>query len=783
MNGYAAAALAAGPAPPYEADAYAIDWLADFSSRGGAALPVAWLKPDGVASGGAYDWSADAFGGGCDGSLGSLIVGFEGTSQSTPDVAAAAAIIRQYAAEGRYRATPFEPTGALLHAMLATSTVPMRGVFPRRNASFFAAQSAYAPYGERYLFGHGRIALARVLPLAADDDALVVLSNEHAALAAAGDVHRYCIRIEAPALASGAIAFSLALSYRDYPSAVGGVAPLVNDLDVRVYVDGAAVALYPNGLATRDGRSPTELVRSTTAAGTLRVEVVAAALGFDVQSYALALLVHTPNAVVYVDGAAVAGFALDVDERRAGTCSVCADDTYRRSGTCAATAECGNGVVDAGEACDYADAASPCCTLACEVWRNDSVACSHLLVVEGCVLPGTCASSGAAGECTPDMVVMGGTEYVVDPESGECVAVTPAPTPPPTAPAPTTAPPPGVCAHSIDAALRLEPLPGADDRFCCTTHADIAALYLAGGASGPLDVGYSRLARAVVAATANVRRGVQTSAVTLARLNEARALLASACTSGFRRSPTARRSAHELEFDLRTYSAGTCSGDSPALAPNASCVVEQTRADVDYCAARGTYSTTNDECDCPTEFAAPDCAERHCYGHGASSDGACTCVAGWTGTNCLACAAAPVASLRYVCVGLDRSRVPAALEPGAIEYSHVLEIVAATSVAARLDGTHYTTEARAAKAADALPGTGTLDCACGDAATALEYRDYPSPAELVDAVLDLEARRAALLAAARPAAATAAAPCSAASIGVPRASAVLVAMIGLAWAR
>ena len=125
--------------------------------------------------------------------------------------------------------------------------------------------------------------------------------------------------------------------------------------------------------------------------------------------------------------------------------------------------------------------------------------------------------------------------YVLNSSTGLCDIVaepTPAPTmaPAPTTPAPTE--PPGLCTRSVDSLMRSLVLASDTDRICCSTHADIAEHYVS-GSSGPLDVVFARLARHLVAATANVRRGVSASGSLLSHLSQASALLESSCTNGF----------------------------------------------------------------------------------------------------------------------------------------------------------------------------------------------------------------------------------------------------------
>ena len=303
LPGFTAFDMASGSFPTFSADAYAYDWVADFSSRGGSTLSVPWMKPNMLGSGGLYVWSANAngiSGATCSG-IGDVIVGMAGTSMASPQIAGAAALIRQYF----IGTVGYEPMASLVKAVLAASAMPTRGVFPQLPMSSFSSSPTYAPYGRSYLEGHGRISLDRVIFPSGQKPA--VLSNEGTALQFHNDMRRYCIAISA----GTPVAVSIVLSWTDYPTSVASAAALVNDLDLRIVVRNAVTGAFvqeyahPNGLSTRDGRSTMEVIRIAAFDATayrLQVEVSAWAISYAEQSFSLLLAVHDPTRQVRVNG-------------------------------------------------------------------------------------------------------------------------------------------------------------------------------------------------------------------------------------------------------------------------------------------------------------------------------------------------------------------------------------------------------------------------------------------------------------------------------------------------
>jgi len=640
MNGWAANDIASGNSPSYPSDAYAYDWLAAFSSRGGSALDCSWMKPNVVGAGGFWVWSAAATSPTSCSNVAATVIGLAGTSMSAPQVAAAALLIRQYFLDGFYFSTPFEPMGSLVRLLLILSTTPLRGVFPLQPTE---SSSAYAPYGRQYFEGYGRVSIVSVLPIS-NATAMAVLSNEHTQMTASGQVHRFCVQI----MPSSPVDVVIGLVYTDYPSSTSeSIASLVNDLDLRVFVDGSTVPHFPNGLSSSaDSRSPTEVTRVTSTSGRLRIEVHATAIRFQSQSYALALTVLAASKSVLVEDVPVTGNSVFFSTSPSSSCLLCSSSSYRSS--CPA------------------------------------------------------ATPTAMPSLPPPPVT---------------TAVTTATTTPVTTSAPTSAPTlaPTVCAFGVSTVMRMWPsqLIYSNDTICCRAFIDFSDHFV-DGSSGMIDPIFARLARHVITATVNNRRGVPLPLPSYLHLSDASNLLESHCDDGFvEHSP--RTTALVLIDHLSLYNEGMCPEDSSSLNITESCSNEQRRADLLYCSGgSGTYDFDSNTCACDSSHHhSGNCASLHCSGNGASlaSDSAnsidqCVCFAGWTGAQCQSCASPPSSDTRYLCVGLEPANVPSSLS----HHTHALVVVSSSSVSNRLAGTYYALSSD--KDADILPGTSGLDCRC-----------------------------------------------------------------------
>ncbi len=188
--------------------------LASFSSNGPTA--DGRIKPTLVAPG-VDIVSADSDG--IKNSFNSGTTTMSGTSMATPAVAGAAALVRQYFAQGYYplrTATPanaFLPPGALVKAVLINSARDMTGT---------GTDGPIPATGQ----GWGRVQLDRGLPFVDAAGTLAVV-NQAAGLGTEG---AWSGQFRVP----GGDPFKVTLVWADYPGAVGAAKALVNDLDLTV---------------------------------------------------------------------------------------------------------------------------------------------------------------------------------------------------------------------------------------------------------------------------------------------------------------------------------------------------------------------------------------------------------------------------------------------------------------------------------------------------------------------------------------------------------------------
>ena len=149
-----------------------------------------------------------------------------GTSYSTPAAAAAAAIVRQYFADGWYpagrpvAANAMDPSAALIRAMLIASGVQVTGT-----GTVARSASDTWPNNEQ---GFGRVLLSKVLPITAAGDTFGTQVVDETSGLLTGDEAVYTFHVGI----AGRVKF--VLTWSDYPGTLGATKALVNDLDLEV---------------------------------------------------------------------------------------------------------------------------------------------------------------------------------------------------------------------------------------------------------------------------------------------------------------------------------------------------------------------------------------------------------------------------------------------------------------------------------------------------------------------------------------------------------------------
>jgi hypothetical protein len=726
MNGIAAIEMAIRRAP-YAAAVYNNTRVADFSSRGDFDARSA-AKVDVVADGGAYVWSA-AFDAPKSGSCNTseCIMGLEGSSMATPGIGGAVVLTREWLMANAKLETM--PTGSLMRAMLVAAAIPTDGPYP--------STKPYASYSDRRnAEGFGRVVLDQIL-----GTNLKIVSNERGqyGLARAGDVLRLCVAIEGQSPLTGVLAdgteMVITMSYVDYPSSVGlSQADLVNDLDLVVRTATNSTPLSVNGLppGTKETISTNErvILKSPRA---VDISVVASTVDFDgPQTFSLLFALRGPNAARYK---LVVSTPQLLHGESQSPCSLCGSTQFVAKSDCIV---CGDGVVNApSEQCEPSLSGAECCDTRLCTWLSRNTLCATQ--VGGCLAQGRCTPDGPAANasvsCTPSAQLAYRMKRTVDHATGQTAtlcdsinigaivgqlnisqladAV-------------------AVCGHSVAywvAQLRAHPetYTNDDDRLCCarfTAYAEERA---------PAEPLYQQLALEFIATRLNAEQHVTSEQ--LVALRAAQLLLEKQCgTSAFTTSQD-REDAQELIQRLETLALPVCANESAVPPDRCQPMVRATEVSELLCnGPPNRYIDNERRCACGAMYhiGEPDCRNLACGGNGVSiydyqtNQPQCVCLPGWTGVSCNRCADAP-AGARYLCIGVPNSLV-------VTQHTHVLQMVDAASVMARIDGSYY--PSNVPKQNDALPGAAPLDCACRRQANRITSANFETHIETVEASLD-----------------------------------------------
>lgn len=693
MNGYDAYALAANP--PRSFAQTSPRWLASFSSRGSSSLPFA--KPDVVAPGGQYVWSADndaPLNGNCDDEA-ATTTGYGGTSMATPHVSAAAALLREGLQTGKIPlpadAGDLPVRASLLRALLAASGRPLDGIYP---GTAYASTTA-----RRNAEGFGRVALDRII---GPSVALLILSNERVehGLSRVGASMRACVRIDGVTGNNTLTGYELVvqLAYADYPSSVVGAAMLVNNLDLIVTPVGTSTALAVNYNTVGVAETRTTLERVIVpVARAVTIEVKLSQLGFgDEQTFSLlvALRSITPSAAAV--GRTISATALS--DAAGGMCTLCSDGSLKLASLCA---RCGDGTVQSGEQCESGE----CCNTSTCRWKSTGSACT--VDLGACTVQSTCMSNGTCA-----VQSLGMLDSNCRPISNSAVCTK------------TGATWLATLRQNGTLPFGLHNANSNELRICCQQFVRFAH------DKTPTDPLFYALSSQYIAARLNFATpNVATNATFLSAMRDAKALLESRCgTIGLAFSANRTR-ALALIATLTAYNEPPCAfSASPPAPTDAWCSAPIASADI-VCgpSGAGRYIGANASCICSAQRQQEErCTNLACSGHGTSVHDAlarvdkCICLPGWSGASCDRCAEPSVAGTRYLCVGASAT----AQRAGSPRY--MLRAVSSVSVADRLNGSFYSALLKKlgkptyTRTSDALPGSGSLDCWC--------QTNWPSPA-------------------------------------------------------
>lgn len=175
-----------------------------------------------------------------------------GTSMSTPVVAGAAALTRQYFMEGWYpsgeknTADAFTPSAALIRAMIINGAVEINGSYAYDHP-YYASAEDYSDYEMFYPNndqGWGLINLGNCLYYSGESRTLAIV-DEHAGVRT-GERVKYTYEVTGPTEP-----IEVALVWTDYPSSPSSGKNIVNDLDL-IVIDPQGRVYFGNNFAGKN---------------------------------------------------------------------------------------------------------------------------------------------------------------------------------------------------------------------------------------------------------------------------------------------------------------------------------------------------------------------------------------------------------------------------------------------------------------------------------------------------------------------------------------------------
>ncbi len=277
-------------------------------------------------------------------------VGWLGTSYAAPAASGAASLIRQYFVDGWYptgTSDPvqgFEPSAALVKAILATSGTKMTGQYTDSKGEQKWPNNSQ---------GWGRPNLDKVLYFAGDPRELSIVEHREGLITGDEVVYRY--------FANAGDELKIQLVWTDYPGTLGAASALVNNLDLEVTAPNSMVyrgnvfstpfgtsESRPGGLY--DSKNPIEGVRFTSpATGIWKVRIIAGNIPAGPQPFALVVSGDLDPSLgqVHIDKEVYGGYDdidIEVQDLDAISASVTVTSTTEGSGEVVPLTPVGSGI-------------------------------------------------------------------------------------------------------------------------------------------------------------------------------------------------------------------------------------------------------------------------------------------------------------------------------------------------------------------------------------------------------------------------------------------------------